>query len=91
MKLEITNVEFLCDNDPFDRVEILKIETDELTLEFDDGVPEENLLKRGFIDVYLIEELVKKAYEAGKNGEDLELMKVNVFSEEQAKVLGIIY
>ena len=91
MKLEITNVEFLCDNDPFDRVEILKIETDDLTLEFDDGVPEENLLKRGFIDVYLIEELVKKAYEAGKNGEDLELTEVNVFSEEQAKVLGIIY
>ena len=91
MKLEITNVEFLCDNDPFERVEILKIETDDLILEFDDGVPEENLLKKGFVDVYLIEELVKKAYEAGKNGEDLELTKINVFSEKQAKVLGIIY
>ena len=91
MKLEITNVEFLCDNDPFERVEILKIETDDLILEFDDGVPEENLLKKGFADVYLIEELVKKVYEAGKNGEDLELTKINVFSEEQAKVLGIIY
>ena len=91
MKLEITNVEFLCDNDQFERVEILKIETDDLILEFDDGVPEENLLKKGFGDVYLIEELIKKAYEAGKNGEDLELAKINVFSEEQAKVLGIIY
>ena len=91
MKLEITNVEFLCDNDSFERVEILKIETDDLILEFDDGVPEENLLKKGFADVYLIEELVKKVYEAGKNGEDLELTKINVFSEEQAKVLGIIY
>ena len=91
MKLEITNVEFLCDNDQFERVEILKIETDDLILEFDDGVPEENLLKKGFVDVYLIEELVKKVYEAGKNGEDLELTKINVFSEEQAKVLGIIY
>ena len=91
MKLEITNVEFLCDNDSFERVEILKIETDDLILEFDDGVPEENLLKKGFADVYLIEELIKKAYEAGKNGEDLELAKINVFSEEQAKVLGIIY
>ena len=91
MKLEITNVEFLCDNDSFERVEILKIETDDLILEFDDGVPEENLLKKGFVDVYLIEELVKKAYEAGKNGEDLELTKINVFSEKQAKVLGIIY
>ena len=91
MKLKITNVEFLCDNDPFDRAEILKIEPDDLTLEFDDSVPEENLLKRGFRDVYLIEKLVKKAYEAGKNGEDLELTRINVFSEEQAKVLGIIY
>ena len=51
MKLEITNVEFLCDNDQFERVEILKIETDDLILEFDDGVPEENLLKKGFADV----------------------------------------
>ena len=91
MKLEITNVEFLCDNDPFERVEILKIETDDLILDFDDGAPEENLLKKGFGDVYLIEELIKKAYEAGKNGEDLELTKINVFSEKQAKVLGIIY
>ena len=88
MKIEITQVEFLTDDD---YVEILTIDAGDIKLEFGDSPPEDNTLKRNFQDVYKIEELIKKAYEAGKNGEDLELAKINVFSEEQAKVLGIIY
>jgi ABC-type uncharacterized transport system fused permease/ATPase subunit len=41
---------------------------------FYDGEPEDNSLGRNFNDVYKIVELMKLAYDAGKNGED--------FSEE---------
>jgi len=42
-----------------------------------DGEPEDNSLGRNFNDIYKIIDLMKLAYEAGKNGEDF-----NVSSEE---------
>lgn len=41
-------------------------------LRFLDGEPEDASLNRDFSDVYNISELVEKAYEAGKAGEELE-------------------
>lgn len=40
---------------------------------FTDGEPEDNNLNRNFNGVYKIDKLMKKAYEAGKNGESFEL------------------
>lgn len=41
------------------------------TLNFSDGEPEDNNCSRNFADVYGIVDLLKIAYEAGKNGEDI--------------------
>lgn len=42
-------------------------------ISFYDGEPEDNTLGRNFNDVYSIPDLLKIAYEAGKNGEEWEL------------------
>lgn len=44
-------------------------------VEFDvyDGEPEDNSLMRNFNDCVKIPDLLKRAYEAGKNGEEFEL------------------
>lgn len=38
-----------------------------------DGEPEDNSLGRDFSDIYNIPDLMKIAYEAGKNGEEFEI------------------
>ena len=38
-----------------------------------DGEPEDNNLSRNFNDCYSIDNLLKQAYDAGKNGEDFEI------------------
>ena len=43
---------------------------------FIDGEPEDANLMRDFNDVLSIPDLMKKAYEAGKNREDLEMINV---------------
>lgn len=48
-------------------------ETGQKELSFIEGEPEDANLGRDFADVYNIEDLVKMAYEAGKNGEPLEI------------------
>ena len=88
MDIKITQVEFLTDGD---YVEGLTIETDGLKLEFDDSPPEDNTLKRNFQDVYKVEDLIKKAYLAGKNGEELKLIKNTILTEEEAIENDIIY
>lgn len=88
MKIEITQVEFLTDDD---YVESLTIETDGLKLEFGDSPPEDNTMKRNFLDIYKIEDLVKKAYLAGKSGEGLKITKNTILTEEEAIKNDIIY
>lgn len=48
-------------------------ETSQKELSFIEGEPEDANLGRDYNDVYNIEDLVKMAYEAGKNGEPLEI------------------
>ena len=88
MDIKITQVEFLTDGD---YVEGLTIETDGLKLEFDDSPPEDNTLARNFKDVYKIEALVEIAYLAGRNGEELNLIKNTILTEEEAIKNDIIY
>lgn len=88
MKIEITQVEFLTDDD---YVEGLTIETDDMKLQFEDSPPEDNTLKRNFQDIYKIEELIKKAYLAGKNDEELKVIKNTILTEEEAIRNNIIY
>ncbi len=47
-----------------------------LHLSFHDGEPEDNNLGRNFNSCYSIKDLVKKAYEAGKSGESLEIEEI---------------
>lgn len=47
-----------------------------LRLDFCNGEPEDNSLGRNFNDVFYIEEAIRIAYEAGKNGEKLEVENV---------------
>ena len=88
MKIEITQVEFLTDDD---YVEGLTIETDDMKLQFEDSPPEDNTLKRNFQDIYKIEELIKKAYLAGKNDEEFKVLKNTILTEEEAIRNNIIY
>lgn len=44
---------------------------------FVDGEPEDANMSRDFNDVYSIPDLMKMAYEAGKNGEDWEWESLN--------------
>ena len=88
LNIKITKVEFLTDGD---YAEGLTIETDGLKLEFEDSPPEDNTLKRNFKDIYKIEDLIKKAYLAGKNGEELKLIENTILTEEEAIKNNIIY
>ena len=88
MNVKITQVEFLTDGD---YVEGLTIETDDMKLQFEDSPPEDNTLKRNFQDIYKIEELIKKAYLAGKNDEELKVLKNTILTEEEAIRNNIIY
>jgi len=56
-----------------------KIETkkEEVSLEFYDGEPEDSNLSRDFSDVYCIPDIIAMAYEAGKNGEEIEFINVD--------------
>jgi hypothetical protein len=42
-------------------------------MHFSDGEPEDANLMRDFADIYSIGKLVQMAYDAGKNGEELEI------------------
>ncbi len=64
-----------------DYCEAMVIEIDgERVFKVHDGEPEDNNICRNFNDVYNVPEMLKKAYTAGKNGEDLEI--INKESEE---------
>lgn len=47
-------------------------------VEFCDGEPEDNSIGRNFNDIYLIDELIRKAHKAGYAGEELKVEQVNV-------------
>lgn len=65
--------------DDFDYRESYEIKVTEdgkvvYALEFYDGEPEDNYLCRNFYDVYSIVDLMKYAYEAGKQGKEIEFI-----------------
>lgn len=63
----------------FDYRSYLAIEVDgKMEVEFLDGEPEDANLSRDFGDCYLIPSLMRKAYEAGKNGESFELEEIKI-------------
>lgn len=63
----------------FDYRQLLLIEVDgKKELQFCDGEPEDASLGRDFNDCFSIHKLMKKAYEAGKAGEEFELEEVEV-------------
>ena len=43
-----------------------------------DGEPEDNNLSRNFSDCWNIHKLIKKAFEAGKNNEELEIEEIQI-------------
>lgn len=86
MEVKITKVDYFED---WDYVESVTIETENTILDFSDGDSEDNTLSRNFSDVYKIEHLIKEAYEAGKNGEDLNIEEIKIDSKEMAEELDI--
>ena len=52
-------------------------------LSFWEGEPEDNNLGRNFNDCYSIVSFMKMAYEAGKNGETLEISKKEIEDEDE--------
>jgi len=61
--------EDLPDYDYQDSFEI-EIDNDRVFL-VEEGEPEDNSLSRNFSDVYKLDEILKKVYEAGKSGKEL--------------------
>ena len=53
-------------------------ETAEAHLRFEDGEPEDNNMSRNFSDIFAIKDLIKIAYNAGKNGEELEIIEKEI-------------
>lgn len=86
MKVKITKVDYFVD---WDYVESVTIETENTVLDFSEGDIEDNTLSRNFSDVYQIEQLIREAYEAGKNGEDLNIEEIKIDSKEMAEELDI--
>lgn len=52
--------------------------TEEAHLRFEDGEIEDNNMSRNFSDIFLIKDLIKIAYNAGKNGEELEIIEKEI-------------
>lgn len=52
--------------------------TEEEHLRFEDGEIEDNNMSRNFSDIFLIKDLIKIAYNAGKNGEELEIIEKEI-------------
>lgn len=77
MKIEITYSE---DTEDFrEAIRItLETETTSKSVEFMEGEPEDAYLSRDYSDCYEIEEMLKKAYEAGHRGEELSIVRKNV-------------
>lgn len=61
----------------------VKTEKDEKQLNFMEGEPEDANMGRDFADIVNIDDLVKMAYEAGKNGESLEIDHKNYDSFDE--------
>lgn len=61
----------------------VKTEKDKKQLSFMEGEPEDANLGRNFADIVDIDNLVKMAYEAGKNGESLEIDHKNYDSFDE--------
>lgn len=61
----------------------VKTEKDKKQLSFMEGEPEDANLGRDFADIVDIDNLVKMAYEAGKNGESLEIDHKNYDSFDE--------
>lgn len=53
-----------------------------LTSYFTDGVPKQNTLRDNFHDVFKIPDLLRLAYDAGKNGQELTIFKRTYTPEE---------
>lgn len=54
---------------------IISIDDKEI-MSFFDGEVEDNCLTRNFNDIYLIPEILEQVYQAGKNGEVLEIEEI---------------
>lgn len=72
MKVTILKIEEF-DNNALSIIALSK--TEEVHLRFEDGEIEDNNMSRNFSDIFLIKDLIKIAYNAGKNGEELEIIE----------------
>ncbi len=76
IKMITASNKFLEDND---YRALLLVEVDgKRKIDIMDGEPEDSTLSRNFNDIYSIVSLMKSAYTAGKNGEDLQLEEVKI-------------
>ena len=53
-------------------------EHEHVDMMFEDGEIEDNNISRNFSDIFLIKDLIKIAYNAGKNGEELEIIEKEI-------------
>lgn len=70
--MRITVLETISDDRTYESLEIALDEKTKFHVCSSDS-PEDNTLSRNFSDCYDIPELLRKAYEAGRNGEEFEL------------------
>lgn len=75
MKVTILKTEEF-DNNVLSIIALSEIE--EAHLRFEDGEIEDNNMARNFSDIFLIKDLIKIAYNAGKNGEELEIIEKEI-------------
>jgi len=74
---KISNEKF---REKYDYRDFYSIESDNINLSFLDGEPEDANLSRDFSNIYKIKFLVQEAYEAGKNGEELNFRSIKISS-----------
>ena len=75
MKVTILKTEEF-DNNVLSIIALSEIE--DAHLRFEDGAVEYNNMSRNFSDIFLIKDLIKIAYNAGKNGEELEIIEKEI-------------
>ena len=63
-------------------LEIVNDKAQSISIDAGHGEPEDNYLFRDLSFVYDIEDMLKMAYEAGVAGEEFEVEKINLKSEE---------
>lgn len=80
--MKVTVREFANEDYTYNSLEIVIDEGTKFHVHSSEDTPEDNNLYRNFSDCYDIPHLLRKAYEAGKRGEEFEIEYVETEDEE---------